>query len=89
MKGYMAGAALLLAASGFSSIVGAQAYPTKPIKMVAPYATGGAADLMARYVCDKFAQQMGQPCVVENRTGAGGMIGAQAIDVLRDGARDE
>ena len=79
MKRLKAGAELLLAASVFSTVAGAQTYPTKPIKMVAPYATGGAADLMARYVCDKFSQQMGQPCVVENRTGAGGMIGVDFV----------
>ena len=45
----------------------AQTFPSKPMKLIAPYAVGGAADLMARYVCEKFQQasSFGQPCVVE------------------------
>ena len=59
----------------------AQTFPSKPMKLIAPYAVGGAADLMARYVCEKFQQasSFGQPCVVENRTGAGGIIGMEAM----------
>jgi tripartite-type tricarboxylate transporter receptor subunit TctC len=49
------------------------------MRIVAPYAAGGAADLMARHLCERFPQSLGQPCVVENRTGAGGMIGIDAI----------
>ena len=56
----------------------AQAYPSKPIRIIAPYAAGGAADLMGRYMCEKFPQSMGQPCVVENRPGAGGIIGTRS-----------
>ena len=57
----------------------AQNFPSKPIKIIAPYAAGGAADLMARYLCEKLPQSLGQPCVVENRAGAAGMIG---MDVM-------
>ena len=57
----------------------AQSFPSKPIKVIVPYAAGGAADLMARYLCDKFPQSMGQPCVVENRAGAGGIIGMESM----------
>ncbi len=57
----------------------AQAFPTKPMKIIAPYAAGGAADLMARYLCEKLPQLLGQPCVVENRPGAAGMIGMEAM----------
>jgi tripartite-type tricarboxylate transporter receptor subunit TctC len=56
----------------------AQSFPSKTIKIIAPYAPGGANDLMARYLCERFPQSMGQPCIVENRTGAGGMIGIDA-----------
>jgi tripartite-type tricarboxylate transporter receptor subunit TctC len=49
------------------------------MRIVAPYAAGGAADLMARYLCERFPQSLGQPCVVENRTGAGGIIGIDAV----------
>ena len=41
----------------------AQSFPSKPIKVIVPYAAGGAADLMARYLCDKCPLSMGQPCV--------------------------
>lgn len=57
----------------------AQSFPSKPIKIIAPYAAGGAADLMARYLCEKLPQLLGQPCVVENRPGAGGIIGMEAM----------
>lgn len=57
----------------------AQNFPTRPMRIVAPYAAGGAADLMSRYLCERFPQAMGQPCVVENRTGAGGIIGIDAV----------
>lgn len=79
MKRIKAGVAALIAACIISPVASGQSYPSKPLKMVAPYATGGGADLMARYVCDKLVQQMGQPCVVENRTGAGGMIGVEFV----------
>jgi tripartite-type tricarboxylate transporter receptor subunit TctC len=49
------------------------------MRIVAPYAAGGAADLMARYLCERFPHSLNQPCVVENRTGAGGIIGFDAV----------
>jgi tripartite-type tricarboxylate transporter receptor subunit TctC len=57
----------------------AQGFPSKPMRIVAPYAAGGAADLMARYLCERFPHSLNQPCVVENRTGAGGIIGFDAV----------
>jgi tripartite-type tricarboxylate transporter receptor subunit TctC len=56
----------------------AQQLPTKTIKIIAPYAAGGANDLMARYLCERFQQDFAQACIVENRPGAGGMIGIDA-----------
>ena len=56
-----------------------QTFPTKPVRIVAPYSAGGAVDLMSRYVCERFTATLGQPCIVENRTGAGGMIGFEAV----------
>jgi tripartite-type tricarboxylate transporter receptor subunit TctC len=56
----------------------AQQFPSKTMKIIAPYAAGGANDLMARYLCERFPQTFGQPCIVENKTGAGGMIGIDA-----------
>ena len=69
---------LLLCGLAFTAAQ-AQSFPTRPMRIVAPYAAGGAADLMSRYLCERFPQALGQPCVVENRTGAGGIIGMDAV----------
>jgi tripartite-type tricarboxylate transporter receptor subunit TctC len=57
----------------------AQDYPTRPIKMIVPYAAGGAADLMGRVVAQKLTEALPHPVVVENRGGAGGNIGADMV----------
>lgn len=57
----------------------AQAYPTKPIRVIVPYATGGATDLTARLVGQKMQQATKQNVIVENRPGAGGIIGADVV----------
>ena len=56
----------------------AQAYPAKPVKMIVPFPAGGATDVVARLLGQKLSEAWGQPIVVENRTGAGGNIGADA-----------
>ncbi len=55
------------------------AYPTKPIRMVIPFAAGGPTDIVGRVMGAKMAELLGQQFVVENRTGAGGNIGADAV----------
>jgi len=67
----------LLAVAATSAF--AQGYPTKPAKVVVPYPPGGPTDIVARVVSQKLSEQMGQQFIVENRPGAGGNIGAEAV----------
>ena len=57
----------------------AQSYPTKPIRMIVPYAAGGANDIRGRIIADKLTQSLGKQVVVENRPGADGSIGTEFV----------
>jgi tripartite-type tricarboxylate transporter receptor subunit TctC len=59
--------------------VGAQAYPTGPVKVVVPFGAGGATDVLARVFADQLQQRLGQPFTPENRGGAAGQIAATAV----------
>ena len=64
----------------FCTAANAQAaFPTKPIRFIVPYTAGGTTDLVARVVGQKVADKLGQPVVIENRAGAGGNIGMDAV----------
>ena len=69
----------LIAALLVANSVWAQSYPSKPIRLIAPFAPGGALDLIARGVGAKLSDSMGQPVVVENKAGASGAIGSEAV----------
>ncbi len=63
---------------GLSATVAFAAYPDKPIKLIVPYPPGGATDIIGRIVAMKLSDALGQPVQVDNRSGAGGNIGAEA-----------
>jgi|KBSMisStandDraft_5_1062788.scaffolds.fasta_scaffold44868_4 tripartite-type tricarboxylate transporter receptor subunit TctC len=72
--GGLAGAASLMAGTAL-----AQAYPVKPIRFVAAFPAGGPSDIVARAIGRRMSEVLGQSVVIENRTGAGGNIGAEAV----------
>jgi len=70
--------AVLVFLLGISSAF-SQEWPTKPVRIIVPFPAGGSADLMPRVVGEKLAAKWGQPVVIENRPGAAGNIGAEAV----------
>ncbi|MEI6724514.1 MAG: tripartite tricarboxylate transporter substrate-binding protein, partial [Betaproteobacteria bacterium] len=74
MNRILAALLALVATQAFS-----QTYPNKPVRVIVPFATGSASDLIGRTVADRLTQALGQPFIVENRPGAGGTIGTEVV----------
>jgi tripartite-type tricarboxylate transporter receptor subunit TctC len=70
---------VLLALSAFTALAGSQTYPSKPVRVVVPYPAGSTPDIIGRALAERLHAAFGQPFVVENRSGAGGNIGAEAV----------
>jgi tripartite-type tricarboxylate transporter receptor subunit TctC len=80
----MAGVAVALAAAAASAAAQtagepAGSYPSRTVRMVVPYGAGGVSDIIGRVLAQKLSDQLGQPVVVENRGGAGGMLGTGQV----------
>lgn len=70
---------LAIAAAAFSTLAGAQAYPSKPIRIIVPYPPGGTSDILARSIGPGITAALGQPVVVENKPGSTGNVGADLV----------
>lgn len=68
-----------------SANASAQAWPSKPLRIVVPFAAGGTTDILARAIAPELQRALGQPVVVENRAGAGGNVGAELVAKSNDG----
>jgi tripartite-type tricarboxylate transporter receptor subunit TctC len=72
-------AAFVLIVIGCASLVQAQTYPTRPIRLIVPFGAGSGTDVVARVLAPKLSDSMGQQVVVDNRTGAGGIVGTDIV----------
>jgi len=78
--------AAILAASPLAGVAVAQSYPVKPIRVVIPFPPGGGSDVAGRIVATAMSERLGVPMVVDNRGGAGGIIGTEMVaEAARDG----
>jgi len=73
----------VVAVASLATMAIAQPYPNRPIKMIVPFAPGGATDIIARTVAQKLSDRMGQPVVVENKPGAGTTVGNAEVAKAR------
>ena len=82
----VAASAMLLSAGAPAFAQTASGYPNKPIRIIVAFAAGGVSDLLARVVGERLSKELGQPVIVDNRVGAGGMIGTRdCINAPPDG----
>src|SRR6058998_2329359 len=72
MKSFLNTLLFLIAGTAF-----AQPYPSKPIRVIVPFSPGGPVDVVMRLLSPKMTEMLGQPLVIENKTGAGGNLGEQ------------
>jgi tripartite-type tricarboxylate transporter receptor subunit TctC len=63
----------------FATGAGAQSWPERPVKLVAPYPPGGQTDLVSRFLAERLSPVLGQPVIVENKSGAQGIVGLEAV----------
>lgn len=69
----------IVAIAGFCTSAFAETYPARPITMVVPFTAGAVTDIVARFLAQKLSDALGQPVIVENRAGAGGIVGAASV----------
>ncbi|MEG2999969.1 MAG: tripartite tricarboxylate transporter substrate-binding protein [Comamonas sp.] len=79
MGGIVGAMAAAVQGQALANTAAAPAYPQRPIKLVVPFAPGGSTDIVARLVAEAMHAPLGQSVVVENKAGAGGMVGAEAV----------
>lgn len=79
LKSILLAAGSLLGATLVSAQGSASAYPVKPITLVVPATAGGLTDNLARAIADEMSKRMGQPILIDNKAGASGMVGTQAV----------
>src|SRR5215217_1245563 len=79
MKRAWLDAVFAICALAFASVAGAQAWPSKPIRIIGPYAAGGTNDIAARILAERLSPRLGQQAVVENKPGANTRIATEYV----------
>src|SRR3954463_10055058 len=79
MNGMLRRSVIAVMALAMQSGAHAQQFPTKPVRIVAPFAAGSTIDIIGRIISPRLHEALGQPVIVENRPGAGGMIGVDFV----------